>query len=142
MAATTLAAILDRFQAVLAAAPLSLKQSLEAFSHDRQPNANIQDTFWVEDGGQASRRSTTNHSEARIDVLRVYVAKPKAFAGLTQMEALVTLGDTMYRHLLVDALTQGWNVEMAAHKTSSPANTDLVIGSYDFRVDYDFSSAV
>lgn len=141
MATTDLKSILDRFQVVLAATPLSLSQSQQAFSHDRQPNGLVQNVFWIEDGGKVSGRSVTNYAEVRIDRLRVFVSKPLAFAGLAQMEAMVQLGDTMYRELVEDGLTQGWNIELDGHRVTQPKNTELLIGSFDFRVDYDFSVA-
>jgi hypothetical protein len=143
MAATTIKAILDRFQAVLAAAPLSLVQAQQAFSHDRQPNAQIQDTFWIENGGLVNARSASNKQEVRVHRLTVYVAKPASFAGLAQMEAMLELGDTMYRYLIADGLTQGWNVSTGGgERVTNPKKTELVIASYPFLVDFDFSVSI
>ena len=141
MATTDLTTIVGAWEDVLEAAPLSLKPCTEAFSHDRQPNANLQDTYYIEDGGIVNRRSVTSQTEARIDRLRIYLAKPKAFAGNTQKKAMLTLFDTIYRYLAADGRTNGWNVELLGHRVSSPAKSDLIIGSLDLSVDYDYSVA-
>jgi hypothetical protein len=142
MPATDLKSIIDAWQLVLEAPPVSLVMASQAFSHDRQPNANMQDTYWIDDGGPVSRRSCTNFQEVRIDRLIVMVAKPVSFAGQAQFETMEQLGDTIYRQLCADGRTNGWNVEAANRRITNPPDTELIIASFGFTVDYDFSSAV
>lgn len=140
MAVTDLKSIIDAWQLVLEASPVSLVRAQQAFSHDRQPNANIQDTYWIDDGGAVNRRSVTNHQEVRVDRLVVMVAKPISFVGLDQFEAMEQLGDTIYRQLSADGRTNGWNVEADTRRITHPPKTELIVASFGFRVDYDFDA--
>lgn len=140
MAATDLAAIIAVFRQVCEA--VELVATSQPFTHDRQPNAAIQDSYWIEDGGAISRESQTNYAETRVDRLVVWIAKPLAFAGAAQFEALEQLGDTLYRALVAEGTVQGWNVEAENRRLTNPRNTELVVGSFAFRVDYDFSASV
>lgn len=142
MADTDLASIVTVFEATCEADPSSLRKSTIPFTHDRQPNGTIQDSYWIEDGGPVSRSSVTNAGEVRIDRLVVWIARPLAFAGRAQVAALEQLGDTIYRALVAAGTANGWNVEADSRRITMPKNTDLVIASFGFRVDYDFSAAV
>lgn len=141
MSTTDLASIVAAWDLVLTGAVVGLAPSQLAFSHDRQPNAQLQNTYWLEDGGIVNRRSTTNDMEVRIDRLRLYIAKPMAFAGRSQQVAMLALFDTIYRELAADGRANGWNVELLGHRVTSPAKSEIVVGSLDLSVDYDFSVA-
>lgn len=142
MATTDLKSIIDAWQTLLEAAPLSLKPTQVPFTHDRQPNAMVPDSYYIDDGGIVNRRSVTNDVEVRVDRLRIWVAKPLAFVGQAQFEAMEQLADTIYRYLLVNARANGWNVDADSRRVTRPAAAELIIGEFGFRVDYDFSSAL
>lgn len=141
MATTTLDAIVEAIEAVLQAPPLNLAAAQQAFSHDRQPASLVANSYWIEDGGQTRRTSMTADQEVRIDRVRLFVAKPIAFAGRSQMRAMIALGDAIYRALSADGRTNGWNVEQLNHRVTTPAKSELLIGSFDFTVDYDFDAS-
>lgn len=142
MPATDLKTIIDAFQSVLEAAPLSLKPTQVPFTHDRQPNTMVADSYYIDDGGTVNRQSVTNDVEVRVDRLRIWVAKPLAFAGQAQFEAMEQLADTIYRYLLVNARANGWNVDADARRVTRPAAAEVIIGEFGFRVDYDFNSSL
>lgn len=141
MATTTLAAILEAWETVLEAPPRNLRPAQQPFSHDRQPAGLVADSYCLEDGGQVRRDTVTSNQEVRIDRIRLLVAKPIAFAGRSQHRALLTLGDAIYRALVANGRTQGWHVAQQNHRVTQPANTELLIASFDFTVDYDFDVA-
>lgn len=142
MAATTLAAILAAWATALEASPLSLLKAVGPFTHDNQPNGSIANSYYLTDGGKVSRTSVTNHVEVRVDRLQVWIAKPLNFDPDGQLQAMETLGDDVYRNLLVLARAAGYNVEADTRRITRPANSELIIANFDFLVDYDFSSAV
>jgi hypothetical protein len=141
MATTDLASIIAAWRLVLEQPPVSLARAQQAFSHDRQPNSLIQDSYWIGDAGAISRASVGNEQEVRIDRLEVWVAKPVSFAGVAQFEALEQLGDQIYRYLSADGRTQGWNVEADTRRITQPKGTELLIASFAFRTDYDFDAS-
>src|SRR5688572_17989502 len=99
MAATDLASIIAAWRLVLEADPLNLKRTRAAFTHDRQPNKLVADSYRIEDGGQVNRTQGSSYFEARIDRLRIWVTKPIAFASDEQFTAMEQLADTVYRYL-------------------------------------------
>lgn len=141
MATTDLARIIAAWRLVLEQDPLALQPAQQAFSHDRQPNAMMQDTYWIGDAGTVSRFSCGNDQEVRIDRLEVWVARPVSFAGQAQFEVLEQLGDQIYRYLSSDGRIRGWNVEADSRRITNPQGTELLIASFGFRADYDFDSS-
>jgi len=140
MAALILSDIIDRFEAVLEASPLSFKHSKEPFSFDRQPNTVINDAYRIEDGGLGSSRSATNSVAVRIDTLRVWIARKLAFDGQSAVETLQDTLVTIERYLKADGKAQGYHVEITGRDMKRVG--DLAMASIDFSVDYDFSEAV
>lgn len=141
MSDTTLKAIIDRFQAVLEASPISLTATRDAFSHDRQPNALLTNTYHVEDDGLQGTQSITNHKEARIDRLTVFVARKLDFAPQTAKETMETLLTTIERYLKADGLSNNYHVNLQNRRVTRPAGKDFLIGSVTLTVDYDFNAA-
>ena len=142
MADTTLKAIIDRIQAVCEASPLSLSKAKDAFSHDRQPNALLSNTYYLEDGGLVSSVDQGNNAEARIDAIDIHVAKKLAFDGTTALETMETTLLTLERYVLADGLSNSYHAHVANHKVSRPTGKDFLIGSLTINVDYDVSKAV
>lgn len=142
MAATDLAAILAAWATLLEAAPLSLVPTAAAFTHDLQPNATVPDSYYLTDDGAVDRKSVTHDAEVRVDRLTVWIAKALNFSGPTQLQAMETLLDDVYRRLNVLARAAGYNVEADTRRVTHPPNTELLIASATFRVDYDFNAAV
>lgn len=140
MAAMVLSDIIDRFEAVLEAAPLSFKHSKEPFSFDQQPNALINNAYRIEDAGLSSTRSSSNSTAVRVDTLRVWIARKLAFDGQTAVEALQDSVVSIERYLKADGKAQGYHVEFGGRDIKRLK--DLAIASADFSVDYDFNEAV
>jgi hypothetical protein len=139
MAALVLSDILARFRTVLEASPVSLVETRDAFSHERQPNAVLDNSYYIEDGGVVSSQSTSNYSAVRQDRLTVFIAKKLAFDGAT---ALDTLEDTLVsveRAVIADGPNQGYAVVgTPTRRTTRPAGSDFCVGSLGLIVDYDY----
>jgi hypothetical protein len=132
--------IIDRFQAVLEAAPFSLKATTDPFGLDRQPNAALNNAYRIEDSGLVRSHSITNHVAARVDRLTVFIARKVAFGGSASPEALEAQLITIERYLKTDGRQNGFHVEAVGRKMK--ASKEVVIGSIDLTVDYDFNEAV
>src|SRR4051812_10903133 len=101
MAATDLAAILAAWATLFEAATLALTPTIAAFTHDLQPNATVPNSYYLTDDGNVQRQSITHDVEARVDRITVWIAKPLNFTGPTQLQAMETLIDDIYRRLVV-----------------------------------------
>ena len=141
MADTTLKAIVDRFQAVLEASPCSLTASTLSFSHDRQPAAAIEDHYYLEDGGLVSNRPMGNYKAARMDRLRVFIAKKAKFDGVSAFETMTTLLLTIERAIKADGLSNSYHAEIESHRVTQPIGKDILIGEIALAVDYDVNEA-
>lgn len=137
MATTTLKAIIDRFQAVLEAAPLSLVATKEPFSHDRQPNAVLNTAYRVEDAGLSDTASVSNGVQVRRDTLRVWVARKVMFAGQTSAESLHDTLVSIERAIKADGASNSYHAEITGREITREG--DILTASVDFVVDYDFS---
>jgi hypothetical protein len=137
MADFTTEGLINRFQAVMEAAPLSMTLTREPFSHDRQPAGLITNTYRVEDSGLASSRAATNHAQVRIDTLRIWFARKLAFAGQTALETAEATIVAIERAILADGRAQGYHAVLTARDPRRSG--DLVIASVTFQLDYDFS---
>lgn len=142
MAATTLSAILAAWRTLVESAPLSLRPTNAAFTHDVQPNAALDESYYLVDDGAVSRASVTADVEVRVDRLTIWIAKPVNFAGPDQLQAMEDVIDDLYRQLVVLARAAGYNVEADTRRVTRPPNTEHLIASASFRVDYDFDAAV
>lgn len=143
MADLTLQQIIDRFQAVLEAAPFTFKKTREPFSFDRQPNALLDNSYRVEDAGLSSTEPMSNHAEARIDTLRVWIARKLKFDGQTALEALQTDLVSIERYIKADGVSQGYHVTLAGRDVQQGAeNADFALAALDLACDYDFSESV
>lgn len=140
MAATDLATILAAWAGVVEAAPVSLVPTVAAFTHDLQPGGMVGNSYYFEDGGNISRASVTNGAEVRVDRITVWIAKPLNFAGPATLQAMQTLIDTVYRQLLVLALASGYNVIADTRRVTAAKDSELLIASAAFTVDFDFST--
>jgi hypothetical protein len=141
MAATTLAAILASWKTVVEDDAVALVPTIAPFTHDQQPNGMVANSYYLEDGGNVQRSSMTNNAEVRIDRVTFWIAYPVNFDGDTALQALETLVDTIYRALLVQARTDGYNVEADTRRITRPAGLELLVASQAFTVDFDFSTA-
>lgn len=137
MPALTTKSVIDRFQAVMEAAPITMKATREPFSHERQPSGLLTDTYRVEDAGVASNTPMSNHAVARIDTLRVWIARKMAFAGQTAVEAVEDSLVAIERAIIADGLAQGYHAVLRGRDPRKSG--DIVIASITFSVDYDFS---
>lgn len=142
MADTTLAAIYARVRAVLEAAPLNLKPTKDAFSHDRQPNTLLDGSYYLEDGGLQSNRPATNYKAVRIDRIIVLVAAQLKFAPEVAKETMHTTLLTAERYIKADGPAHSYHAEIAVgRRITRPKNGDFLIGSIPFTVDYDVNES-
>ena len=141
MATTDLASILASWATVVEASPLSLTPTVAAFTHDQQPGGMVANSYYFDDGGNVNRASMTNDKEVRVDRITLWIAKPLNFAGATTLQVLHTLLDDIYRYLLVQARTDGYNVEADTRRITRPATGEVLIASMSFTADYDFNAA-
>jgi hypothetical protein len=137
MAALTLKQIIDRFQAVMTAAPISMAATREPFSHDLQPANLVSNTYRIEDAGLATTQSASNHAAVRVDTLRVWIARKMAFDGQTALEAVEDTLVAIERAIKTDGAAQSYHAEIKGRDPRRKG--DLVIASITFSVDYDFS---
>ncbi len=141
MAATTLAAILERFETVLTTAPLSLTLSQQPFSDETEPNAVVDTLARVTAGGLVGQRGQSNYAEARIDRVVVTLQQPMGFDGYSAQRALSDLADDVSRAMIADGPSAGYDVteERGSRKTVNPKKTELCRLEINFFVDYDWS---
>ena len=137
MGATTLKTIIDTVQALCEASPLSLSKSRDAFSHDRQPNTLLTNTYHIEDDGIVSSTELGANAEARIDALKIHIARKIAFDGVTAFETVQETLLTLERHLLAHGPNHSYYPRALNRDVTRPKGTDFLIGSLTVHVDYD-----
>lgn len=140
MAATTLKAIMDRFQVVLEGSPLRLKPTKEPFSHDRSPNAVIDTAYRIEDGGMSLSRPVGANQFVRVDRLTVYLAKKFNFAAQESVETLETTLNTIERRILNDDADNSYHASVESRRVTRVPDADVMVGSLVFLVDFDFNA--
>lgn len=141
MAATTLSAIRDRFAAVLEAAPLNLTKTTDAFSHDRQPNTVLDNAYRVEDAGMVQNRPVGNTQFARVDRLRIYIARKLAFDPAGAIDSVEDTLNTIERYILADDAAHDYHASVEGRGTPNrPQDADIVVGSLTLLVDYDYDA--
>ena len=141
MAVTTLKAIIDRFQTILEGSNVNLKPTREPFTHDRQPNTLLTDSYRVADAGLQNTRSITNEKEARIDRIQVFVARKLAFDGQTAAETMHTTLNTIERYIVADGPANSYHASLSGRQVTPSASKDFLIGSVIISVDYDYNVA-
>lgn len=141
MASTTLGTIMARVMDVCTGLTLKLKPTRDAFTHDRQPNAVLTDSVWVEDGGLAQNLEATNGVAVRTDRLTVWIARKLAFDGQTAKETLEETLVALEQAVLADGLSGSYHARLEGRRVSRPAGKDFAVGSATFSVDYDFDLA-
>lgn len=142
MADTTLAAILARFAAVLEASPLSLTATKDAFSHDRQANTLLTNSYYLEDGGMLSSRPMGNYRAARIDRVVIYVAAKLNFDAEAVKRTMETTLLSAERYIKADGPGHDYHAEIASgRRVTRPKSGDFLIGSIPLTVDYDINES-
>jgi len=139
MATTTLKAIIDRFQLVIEDEPLSLTQTTQPFTFDVQPNATVDDRYWVEDGGLTESESQTNNAEVRMDTLIVWLASRLKLDGQSAQEAMETRLVTLERYLIADGAANSYMATLIGREMRKIDGLDALIASASFVVDYDYT---
>jgi len=142
MAATTLKAIMDRFQVVLEGEPLLLKATKEPFSHDRSPNTVLDSAYRLEDGGMSVSRPVGANQFVRVDRLTVFLAKKLNFAAQVSVETLETSLNTIERYILDDDADNNYHASVEGRRITRVPDSDVAVASLVFLVDYDFSASV
>lgn len=140
MAATTLSAILTRFESVLTTAPLSLTLSQQPFSDETEPNAVVDTLVRVTSGGLAGLKSQSNYAEARLERVTVTLQQPLGFDGYGAQRALSDLADDVAKAIIADGPGHGYDVteERGSRKQVNPKKTELCRLEIHFLVDYDW----
>lgn len=143
MAATTLSAILTRFETVVQAAPLSLTLSKQPFGDTLEPNTIISTLVRIVAGGMVSQRSQSNYSEARIERITVTLYQAMNFDGYGAQRDLADLCDDVVQALIADGPDQGYDVteEKGSRKITRMKDADICQAQVNLLVDYDWNEA-
>ncbi len=141
MAATTTKAIIDRFQAVCEATPLSLSKTVQPLSFDTQPAPTVDDRYWIEDEGLSSSETVTNNAEVRVDRLTVWLALRHETDGQTQIETLEETMNTVERRILADGPANSYTATIEQREIQRQDGVEVVLARLAFLVDYDYSTA-
>jgi hypothetical protein len=141
MAQTTISAIIERIETVLAAEPLTLTLGPDPNSDRAVPNSLVDTTFRVTHGGVISSRSSSNFSEARIDRVTVTVQKAMNFDGNDAQRQIQDLLDDIERAVIADGPDHSYmvNVEKGSRKTTRKKDSDVFESAIHFLCDYDWS---
>jgi hypothetical protein len=144
MAATTLSAILERFETVLQDPSLNLERSADPFTDQAVPNALVNTTFRVLAGGLVRETSQSNFSTARVDRVTVTVQRALHFAAYDAQRELQDLLDDIERAIVADGPDQGYmvTVEKGSRKVMKKKDADVIEASIAFMCDYDFLEQV
>lgn len=144
MAATTISAILERFEAVLQSDPLNLTLSVSPFSDEVVPNTLVNETVRVQSGGVVSSRSTSNYQAVRMDRVVVSIQRSLQFEAYQSQRDIQDLLDDIERCIIADGPDHGYmvTVEKGSRKIVRRKDADVVDASIHFLVDYDFSEAL
>ena len=139
MAATTLKAIIDRFQAVLEGADLNLKKATEEFSFDLQPNLRINNVYRIEDGGLGETATISNSTDVRMDLLNVWLARKATTDSQKERETLETTINTVERKIIADGPSNNYHATLDSREIERLDEGDVLIARVGILVDYDYS---
>jgi hypothetical protein len=141
MSATTISAIIERIETVLAAEPLTLTLGPDPNSDRSVPNLAVDTTFRVTHGGVVNSRSTSNFSEARVDRVTVTIQKAMNFDGNDAQRAIQDQLDDIERAIIADGTDHSYmvSVEKGSRKTTRKKDSDVFESAIHFLCDYDFS---
>jgi hypothetical protein len=144
MAATTISAIIERIETVLAAEPLALTLNPDPFTDEGIPNQSVNDTVRVTSGGVVNSRSTSNYQAIRLDRVTVTLQRSMGFNGYEAQRDLQEVLDDIERQIIADGPDHGYSVtvEKGSRKIERKKESDVISASLHFLVDYDFSEAV
>lgn len=143
MAATTISAIIERFEKVLTSPPLNLTISTQPFGDDVEGNAIVDAMFRVVSGGMVGQRSQSNYAEARMDRVTVTLQQKLRFDGYQAQRDLTDLADDVVRAMIADGLDYSYDVteEKGSRKIVHPKKTDICRMDIGFICDYDWNEA-
>jgi hypothetical protein len=141
MAATTISAILERFETVLVAAPLNYTLTDQPFSDEMTPGTMVDQMVRVNSGGLVNSRITSGNQEVRLDRITVQVQRTLKFEGYDEQRALQDVLDEIERAVRADGPDNFYNasIEKGSRKAVRRKDSDVVEASLNFIVDYDWS---
>jgi hypothetical protein len=141
MAATTISAILERFETVLVAAPLNYTLTDQPFSDEQTPGTMVDQMVRVNSGGLVNSRSTSADQEVRLDRITVQVQRTLKFEGYDEQRALQDVLDEIERAIRADGPDNFYSasIEKGSRKAVRRKDSDVVEASLNFIVDYDWS---
>jgi hypothetical protein len=143
MAATTMSAILTRFETVLEAPPINLVRAPQPFSDDQVPNALVDSSYRVMAGGIVRDEPTSNFQSMRVERVTVSVMQALKMDGYQAQRDLEDLCDVIERELIADGLAQGYlvSIEKGSKKAVRPKGTDICRAEVNLLVDYDWDAS-
>ena len=142
MAATTMSAILERFDTVLQDEPCLLKPSSNPFTDTSESNISIDTTYLLQAGGLVGTPLTTGYySDARVERVTISLYKTMEFDAYQAQKDLMDLLDVVERAVIADGPDNGYmvTVEKGSRKVTRPKGTDLCEAALSFLVDFDYS---
>lgn len=143
MAATTLSAILERFEAVLQAAPLRLTLTRHPYGDKLEANAITDDAVSIQSVGLIGARSQSNYAEARMERITVTLHRALSFSGYQAQRDLSDLCDAVVQALIADGADHDYDVteEKGSRKQVLPKDSDVAQAQISLCVDYDWNEA-
>lgn len=142
MAETTLTNIIARVKNVVEAIG-SFQLTQQQFTFEREPNATVDDRFWIEDVGLIDSAPLTGLKEARIDGLRVWLAKRLSTDSYTVQNNLETNMRSIERRIIADGPDQNYHAVMVGRSVqTSEWSAEVMVGSMTWHMDYDFDQNV
>jgi hypothetical protein len=141
MAATTLSAILTRFETVLQAAPLSLSPAGDPYSSEGISGPEVDSAFRLVPGGLVGQTCQSNYSTARIERIVVTVNRMTQFDAYDVQRALEDQLDAIERAIIADGPDHSYmaSIEKGSRKVTRKKDSDVIEASINFLVDFDFS---
>lgn len=139
VAATTLAAIVLRFQTTCEGANLNLKKTTDEFSFDRQPNLRINNVYRIEDTGLVETRSLTNNVDARVDGLAIWIARKATPDSVDERDTMESTCLTLERQIVSDGPSNSYHATIEGREIQR--EKDVIMARIAFSVDYDVSLA-
>jgi hypothetical protein len=143
MSATTISAILERFESVVTSEPLNLTLSNNPFTDEVVPNTLVNEVCRVQSGGVVSSRSTSNYQALRMDRVVVSIQRALQFEAYQSQRDIQDLLDVIERQVIADGPEHGYmvTVEKGSRKIVRRKDADVVDASLSFLVDYDYSES-
>ncbi len=143
MSATTIGAIMQRFQTVLEAAPISLERSGDPFTDTGTPGGMTDRTYRLVHAGLVHSTPMSAGLVVRIERITVTIMRAMQFDGYVAQIDVQDQLDAVERAIVADLVAQSINVnvEKGSRKVTRPKNANICVGAINFLVDFDFNES-